>query len=83
MSDANIDDVVEQCQTFVKDGDKHFLITLFDKEVDKLDFLTDDEKAQYKERNKKAIIEVVIPAFNNIEKTLPTLTSKNTTVTTN
>ena len=77
MSDANIDDVVEQCQTFVKDGDKHFLITLFDKEVDKLDFLTDDEKAQYKERNKKAIIEVVIPAFNNIEKTLPTLKGKS------
>ena len=76
MTDNNIDDVIEQCETFVKDGDKHFLIELFDNRVDALTFLTDDEKKAYKERNKKAIIDQVIPGFNDIISGLKSLKGK-------
>ena len=78
MSDANIDDVIEQCNTFVEGADNHFLIEVFDTHIDELDFLTDEEKADYKAKNKDAIINKVIPSFNNISAALGELKGKGT-----
>ncbi|MCR5149446.1 MAG: DUF885 domain-containing protein [Eubacterium sp.] len=76
LSDYNLDDVIDQCNTFVKDGENHFLIEVFDNAIADLDFLTDEEKQTYKDRNKKAIIDVVIPAFNDIADTMSGLKGK-------
>ncbi|MBQ6230702.1 MAG: DUF885 domain-containing protein [Eubacterium sp.] len=78
MSDNNIDKVVEQCETFVKDGDKHFLIELFDMNIDKADFLTDEEKTAYKEKNKDIILNKIIPTFEKIGTEVGALKGKGT-----
>lgn len=72
MCDDVADKVIEQCENFVKDKDNHFLITVFDENIDKLDFLTDEEKAAYKEQNKDAVLNSFIPAY---EDTIEVLTS--------
>ena len=66
MQDNAIDDVVEQCNTFAEDKENHFLILEFDSKMDKLDFLTDEERAAYKEQNKQAVLESLIPAMLKI-----------------
>ena len=65
MSDASCDSVIEQCETFIEKKDDHFLIASFDSRVDELDFLTDEEKEDFKAQNKKAVTESLIPAFEN------------------
>ena len=66
MQDNTCDEVIEQCETFAEDPENHFLISEFDSKVDKLDFLTEEEKKDYKEQNKKAVMESVIPCILQI-----------------
>ena len=56
MSDDVCDQVIEQCDTFLEKTDDHFMITVFDSNIDALDFLTDEEKADFKEQNKEAVL---------------------------
>ncbi|MCR4608946.1 MAG: DUF885 domain-containing protein [Eubacterium sp.] len=70
MSDASIDDVVEQCNTFVEAGENHFLIEVFDLHIDALTFLTDAEKTEYKARNKDIILNMILPEFTKIGTTI-------------
>ncbi len=70
MSDNNLDDVIEQCSTFVEGGENHFLIEVFDAHIDALTFLTDAEKTEYKARNKDIILNKVLPEFTKVGTTL-------------
>ena len=56
MSDDVCDQVIEQCDTFLEKTDDHFMIAVFDSNIDALDFLTDEEKADFKEQNKEAVL---------------------------
>ena len=65
MSDAVCDKVISQCKDFVADKENHFMVTTFNDNIDALDFLTDEEKAEYKEANKQAVVNSLLPAFEN------------------
>ncbi|MBR4210147.1 MAG: DUF885 family protein [Lachnospiraceae bacterium] len=79
MSDVAVDDLVESCTAFLQDQENHYLITTFDTRVDALSDLTQEEKASYKEQNKAAFQEAVIPAYENLIAGLTALkgTGKN------
>ena len=79
MSDKVADKVIEQCDEFTAEGENHFLIETFDERVDQLTFLSDEEKADFKKRDKEAVLNSAIPAFQDIKKTLSELkgTGKN------
>ena len=68
MQDAACDDVIEQCETFVEDPENNFLIKEFDSKIDNLDFLTDEQKADYKAKDKDAVLNGIIPAMNLIKE---------------
>jgi uncharacterized protein (DUF885 family) len=78
MADEVADDVIEQCNTFTENKDDHFLITVFNDNVDELDFLTDEEKTEFKEENKDAVINNVIPAYENVAAVLGELKGTGT-----
>ena len=78
MSDNNIDEVIEQCNTFTKDGENQFLISIFNNSIDELDFLTDEEKKAYKEKDKDVILNKVLPAFDKIAAEIATLKGTGT-----
>lgn len=66
MSDEVCQKVIDQCQTFIENKDDHFMVTVFNDNMDRLDFLTDEEKTEFKEQNKEAVQNSLIPAFENI-----------------
>ncbi len=79
MSDAVCDKVIEQCNDFIKDKENHFMISVFDANIDKLEFLTEDEKETFKKQNKEAVLNNLIPAYEDTKKCMESLkgTGKN------
>lgn len=78
MSDAVCDKVISQCKDFVADKENHFMETTFNGNIDALDFLTDEEKAEYKEANKQAVKNSLLPAFENVADVLSGLKGTGT-----
>lgn len=78
MSDAVCDKVISQCKDFVADKENHFMKTTFNDNIDALDFLTDEEKAEYKEANKQAVENSLLPAFENVADVLSGLKGTGT-----
>ncbi len=78
MSDAVCDKVISQCKDFVADKENHFMVTTFNDNIDALDFLTDEEKAEYKEANKQAVVNSLLPAFENVADVLSGLKGTGT-----
>ena len=78
MSDAVCDKVISQCKDFVADKENHFMVTTFNDNIDALDFLTDEEKAEYKEANKQAVENSLLPAFENVAEVLSGLKGTRT-----
>ena len=78
MSDAVCDKVISQCKDFVADKENHFMGTTFNDNIDALDFLTDEEKAEYKEANKQAVENSLLPAFENVAEVLSGLKGTGT-----
>ena len=79
MSDHNADNIISQCKDFIKDPDKNLLITIFNERLDSFEWLTAKEREQYKKKNKKAVTESVIPAYQGLIDTICKLkgTGKN------
>lgn len=78
MSDTVCDKVISQCKDFVADKENHFMVTTFNDNIDALDFLTDEEKAEYKEANKQAVVNSLLPAFENVAAVLSGLKGTGT-----
>lgn len=78
MSDAVCDKVISQCKDFVADKENHFMVITFNDNIDALDFLTDEEKAEYKEANKQAVVNSLLPAFENVAAVLSGLKETGT-----
>ena len=66
MSDSAVDAIVSQCNGFIKDPENNFLINTFNSRLDSLGDLTEEDKVNYKASNKKAVLEEVIPAYQNL-----------------
>lgn len=79
MSDAVCEQVIEQCEDFIKDKDNHFMVSVFNDNIEALDFLTDDEIKSFEEQNKKAVADSLIPAFEDVIDVMKSLkgTGKN------
>ena len=80
MADFAVDDIIAQCEAFISDPENSYLITTFNNKIDALTDLTDEEKNNLKNENKKTILESVIPAYKNLIDSLNKLkgTGKNT-----
>jgi uncharacterized protein (DUF885 family) len=70
MSREACDDVIAQCEDFTASPEDNLLITHFDEFIDGLGGLTDAEKASYKEKNRDAVLNAVIPAYESLVTTL-------------
>ena len=79
MSDAVCEQVIEQCEDFIKDKDNHFMVSVFNDNIEALDFLTGDEIKSFEEQNKKAVADSLIPAFEDVIDVMKSLkgTGKN------
>ncbi len=63
MSDRSADDIIKQCESLISDKENNFLITVFNDKVEQYEGLTKDEIKAYQEKNKDAVLNYVIPAY--------------------
>ena len=77
MPDYVIDKVVGQCEAFINTGDEHFLVSTFEERIEKFN-LTEDEKANYIERNKSIVENELCEGYAYIKENLPSLKGKAT-----
>ncbi len=66
MSDGAIDRVIESCNAYLLDADHSFMAETFDERLEELVELTEEEKAAYRERNRQAINECFVPAYQRM-----------------
>ena len=78
MSKRTAQDIITQCKEFVALPEKNFMITTFPERLSGLT-LTAEQKADYAKRNRSAVLQNVIPAYQKLIKALEELadTGKN------
>lgn len=80
MPDFVIDKVVNQCDSFIGGmmSDDHFMISTINKKIDSLEFLTIEEKEQYKKLNIEKVRGPLTEGYKYVKENLPTLKGKAT-----
>lgn len=73
MTDAVADRIIEQCEAFIAHPDQNLLIEYFNDKIESFSELSEDEKNAYKEDNRSAVLEYVIPSYDMLIDTLQEL----------
>ncbi|MBQ3459800.1 MAG: DUF885 domain-containing protein [Solobacterium sp.] len=73
MPDSLLDEALASMQNFIDKGEDNPLIILYDKKIDNLEGLSEEEKTSYKERNRDIIVNTVYPAIQDTRSFLETL----------
>lgn len=73
MSDTTAQAIIAQCSDFVADRKNNYLITVFNKKLESFEDVTEEEKEVYKDINKEAVTEYVIPAYEELISVLTSL----------
>lgn len=66
MSDSSVTDIINQCNEFIADKENNYLIEVFDDKISSFPDLSSKEIKEYKAKNKKAILNEVIPAYETL-----------------
>lgn len=67
LSDAQLEDANEAIDRFLEKTDDNALITVFNENMDSLDFLSEDEKETYKAQNREQIQNAYLPAIRKVK----------------
>ncbi len=67
MSTKNCEKVISACDDLINDPKPHFILEAFSEMIDEVDFATESEKQDYKNRVEKAINDSFIPAFKGVK----------------
>ncbi len=73
MLDTTADEIISQCQTFIKQPEENLLIGYFNSVIAEFDGLTTDEITIYEEQNRETVLNYVIPAYELLIQTLTEL----------
>lgn len=78
MPDFVIDKVVSQCEDFIglANNQEHFMISTVNKKIDNCEFLTDEEKTNFKTLNIEKVNGPLIQGYKIVLEQLPTLKGK-------
>jgi uncharacterized protein (DUF885 family) len=77
MSNDVVDNIVDQCESFIEDKENNYLIEIFNDKIKELGF-TEKEIKTYKKANKDAILNQVLPAYELLITTLNSLKGTGT-----
>ena len=81
MLDSVLDLEIEQLDTFATRTDDNPLIVIFEKNVDAFEGLTDEERAGYKQENRDAVFNEILPEYEKIKTELEKLRGKRSSQT--
>ena len=66
LCDTAIDRIIESCNAYLLDADHSFMAETFAQRLDQVEGLTDTEKEDYSARNRAAINERFVPAYQKL-----------------
>jgi uncharacterized protein (DUF885 family) len=73
MSDRTADHVIKQCNDFIKTPEENILLDAFDENLEEIDWLSDEEKSDYKEANRDGVLNYIVPAYEKLAESLKAL----------
>ncbi len=73
MTDNGLDEVKDGIKKFTEKTDGNEMIVDFEKDIDTLEFLSAEEKEDYKKRNRELILSQYIPAYEKVTEELEKL----------
>lgn len=78
MADFAVDDIIEQCNEFILNPENNYLISTFNTRIDSLTDISEEDKVNYKNENKKIILESIIPCYSKLIEELTKLKGTGT-----
>lgn len=78
MADYVADGVISQCEEFIADPQENYMIEVFDDKIEAFEGLTQEEKEDYKEKNRTIITTEVVEAYKILIEGLTQLKGSGT-----
>ena len=66
LNNANVDKVIENCESFLANTEDNFMILVFNDRVDRYEGLSNELREEYKQRNRELILGNVLPAYETL-----------------
>lgn len=63
MSDATLEDILDQCRQFIENPEENYMIDVFRSKLDEVDWLTREQKEEYNEKHEELIRTEVVGAY--------------------
>lgn len=63
MSDAAVEEVIKQCEEFIKEPENNYMIEVFNDKIDSFEGLSEEEKEEYRERHDTIITTDVVEGY--------------------
>ena len=70
LSAENVDDVIEQIESYLSNREDNFLILVVNDIIDEFDGLTQEQRNEFKERNRELVLNYFLPAYENLESAM-------------
>ncbi len=78
MCDELLDQVLEQCGALTTLDSSYYLVQSFQERLEDCDFLTDDQRFTYEVKNQAALLDSLLPAYEELSAELETLRGTGT-----
>ncbi len=78
MSDSCADEVIRQCEEYIADPENNLLIATFNDRIGDVPGMTPEKIEDYKQQNYDAVINCVVPAYENVINTFTSLKGTGT-----
>jgi len=66
LNEDNTDSVIEQIESFIENREDNLLIAVFDYKIDSFSGLSNEQREQYKSRNREAVLSSVLQAYDDL-----------------
>ncbi len=73
LTDSQLDETLDSIQKFTAKKEDNELIVVFNNNMDSLSFLSEQEKKEYREKNREIVLNRFIPAYEKVSKQLEAL----------
>ena len=62
-SDANVDKIIDHCESFLTDREDNLLIVVFNDRIDGFAGLSEGQREEFKQRNRALVLDNVLPSY--------------------
>ena len=76
LSNANVDEVVAHCESFLGNREDNLLIEVFNDKLDNFEGISNDQRTQYKQKNAELVLGNVLPSYEALKDAMLELKGK-------